>query len=404
MKKILSFALVCVMLAAIVMIPVCAQQTNVEVQALKFAEKPTIDGTISEDEWGAVSVTVNANEAADLENAAEGVNEFNTYLGAVGGEISEEVRNDMSYQLWMRWDDEYFYVAVKVHDADGHAATKSGDDIWNNDCVQMRVDPEGPDSKQVADDPTFDWKTTEWDYVKGTSADGGFGSEGNKLWNSAKKMINAGFALVGPADPRTASCWDMQAHVAMDGTLFEATTYDISGDLDDEDFACETSYEIAIPWGTIGDKVMGDGWKPDAESYLGMSLVVLNALGGGADSYLTWGCGVCGGQGSEARTTCGGSNAILLSSETISPKAGYALTPEDTTAETEDVAPTTQSANPSANTDAAEETQSAAKTARANRNADASDGFPVWAIIVIAVAAVAIIAAVIMIVLKKKKK
>ena len=405
MKKIISMAIVCVMLAAIIMIPVSAAQTNVEVKALKFTEKPTIDGTISEDEWGEVSFTVKASEAQDKENAAEGVNEFNTYLGGVGGDISELVRNDMSYQLWMRWDDEYFYVAVKVHDADGHAANKTGADIWNNDGVQMRVDPEGPDSKQVADDPSFDWKTTEWDYVKGTSADGGFGSEGSKIWNSNKKIINAGFALTGPEGARTASKWDMQAQAAMPDTLFEATTYDISGDTDDEDFACETSYEIAIPWGTIGDKVKGEGWVPAAEDYLGMTLVVLNALGSGADSYLTWGCGVCGGQGSEARTTCGGSNAILLSADTYSPKTGYAVTPEETEpAETETKAPV-ESANTPATQESEEsgDTTTKAPSNRANRNtADESSGLPTWALIVIIVAAVAVVAAVVVVILKKR--
>ena len=406
MKKFLSMALVCVMLAAIVLIPVSAAQTNVEVKALKFTEKPTIDGTISEDEWGDVSFTVKASEAQDKENAAEGVNEFNTYLGGVGGDISEDVRNDMSYQLWLRWDDEYFYVAVKTHDADGHAASHTGSDIWNNDGVQMRVDPEGPDSKQVADDPSFDWKTTEWDYVKGTSADGGFGSEGSKIWNSNKKIINAGFALTGPEGARTASSWDMQAQAAMPDTLFEATTYDLSGDTDDDDFSCETSYEIAIPWSTIGDKVKGEGWIPAAEDYLGMTLVVLNAVGSGADSYLTWGCGVCGGQGSEARTTCGGSNAILLSSDTFAPKAGYAVTPEETEpAETETKAPTTEAANDATDAQSEDDAATTTKASRANRNtSDDEGGLPTWALIVIIVAAVAIVAAVVVIILKKKKK
>jgi hypothetical protein len=409
MKKFLSAALVCVMLSAIVMVPVFAKQTNMEVTAYKFTEQPTIDGTISEDEWGAPVVTVKASEAADKENADQGVNEFNSYLGAVGGEIQEIVRNEMSYQIWTGWDDAYFYVAVKVHDADGHAATKSGDDIWNNDCVQMRVDPQGPDSKQVADDPSFDWKTTEWDYVKGTDSSGGFGSEGSKLWDNNKKLINAGFALVGPAEPRKAQAWDMQPHAAMPDTLFEATTYDLSGDLEDEDYACETSYEIALPWSTIGEKVKGADWVPNANDYLGMSLVVLNALGSGADSYLTWGCGVCGGQGSEARMTCGGSNAILLSGETFTPKAGYDVTPESTE-ETEDVAPTTTANNNSGNDTAAEKDETTTKAAsdntRVNRGDQTDDesGFPVWAIILIICAVVVVAVIVVVVVLKKKKK
>lgn len=387
------------------MIPVSAEQTNVEVKALKFTEAPTIDGTISEDEWGEVSATVLASEAADKENADQGVNEFNTYLGAVGGEISDDVRNNMSYQLWTRWDDDYFYIAVKVHDADGHAANSTGSEIWNNDAVQVRVDPQGPDSKQVADDPSFDWKTTEWDYVKGTSQDGGFGSEGAKLWNNAKKIINAGFALTGPEGARVNSSWDMQPQAAMPDVLFQATTHDVSGDLEDDDFSCETSYEIALPWSTIGEKLNGADWKPAADDYLGMSLVVLNAVGTGADSYLTWGCGVCGGQGSEARTTCGGSNAILISSDTYSPKAGYDTTPESTEDTEEAQTPTTGNANANAGTEkAADNADDTANTTtkRASRNTESESSFPWWIIIV--VAAVAVVAVVVVVILKKKKK
>jgi hypothetical protein len=277
----------------------------------------------------------------------------------------------------------------------------------------MRVDPQGPDSKQVADDPSFDWRTTEWDYVKGTNSDNGFGSDGSLVWNGNTRMINAGFALVGPAEPRTAIAWDMQPQQEMKTTLFEATTYDVSGDLDDDDMSCVTSYEIAIPWDTIGKKLMGADWIPSDEDILGMSLVVLCSIGGGADSYLTWGCGICGGQGKEARQTCGGSNAVVLSAETFTPADTYPLT----TDETEPVETDTKAAEPADTNgsndtvvDTAEETDEAKTTGKAPSTSKSTDdkttsnGLPTWAIVVIIVAAVAIVAAIIGIVLSKKKK
>ena len=336
MKKILSMAIVCIMLAAIVMIPVGAEQTNVDVSALKFAKAPTIDGTLSEDEWGAPTYVIKATEAADKENASEGVSDHNTYLSVkadIDGEFIDKFRNDFDYNLWLRWDDRYFYVAVQVNDPDGHHATETGGNIWANDAVQLRVDPQGPDSKQAATaadrGETFDWKTTEWDFAAGTSNSetDAFGGDGNpKVWNNAGKLINAGFALVGdmPSEYGPVS-YDMQAKAAMKGVLFSATT-DFDPDAEEDNLSCVTNYEIALPWSVIGGKLNGDDWKPETDTYLGMSLVVLNS---GGDVWLTWGCGICGAQGYDARETCGGTNAVLVSTEEITPKDGYATTPAE---------------------------------------------------------------------------
>ena len=68
MKKFLAFVLCAVMLSAMLAIPAFAARTNVDADALKFASKPTIDGTLSTEEWGEKTVTVKGEEAANKDD------------------------------------------------------------------------------------------------------------------------------------------------------------------------------------------------------------------------------------------------------------------------------------------------------------------------------------------------
>lgn len=382
MKKIISVVLACVLLSAMFVMPLSAAQSNVDVSALKFTKQPTFDGVISEEEWGAKTVTVKGSEAAT--NDDEEVNEFNTYMYFE----TEDVQEGMSYDLWLRWDAEYFYVAAVVHDPDGFSLPKGGDDIWNGDCLQMRVDPKGPNSIMVEKDPSYDYKTTEYDYVKCN-----FSSDGARAWADAKNIINAGFGLVKKTTPQA---YDMEKDVYMTetGTKVAINTID-TGD-GEEVLTCETSYEVAIPWATIGKD-----FQPAEETILGMSLVVLNSCGANFNAYLTWGSGICGGQAKDARKTCGGSNAVTLSADTVTPADSYAVATEEVT-ETE--APVTTEA-PAANNGAS--TTKAPTTTKAPDGPNdfggvKGEGFPVWAIILIIVAAVVVVAVVVIVVVKKK--
>ena len=396
MKKILCTALMLMMLASMFAIPASAEQSNVEVNALKFTEKPSIDGVVSEDEWGAPTVRVNANEAATKEDAAEGVNEFNTYIEFE----DEEVYENMYYDIWLRYDADNYYIAVKVHDVDGFAAPNQGGNIWNNDCVQLRVDPQGPISSMKADDPSFDYKTTAYDYAKY-----GFGGSNGitRAWANSAKLINAGFALVRGT---TAQAYDMATdpgHVL--DCEFEATCVEIGDQIDD--FTVETTYEIAIPWGVIGDAVMGDGYKGAEGDVLGMTLVVLNSNGSDFNALLTWGSGITGGQGQTARQTAGGSNAVVLSADTVTPKAGYAVATEEVTeTETEKADdPATEAPSDDAEDTAEADTKAPTKSATNYANAKTkSGGLSTGAIIGIIAGAVVVVAAVVILILKKKKK
>lgn len=391
MKRFFCSALAGMMLSAALALPASAAQSNVDVDALRFTEPPTIDGIISEEEWGAVTVTVRANEAATKEDDA--VNRYNTYIEYDDPNIFE----NMYYDLWLRYDDDYFYVAARVHDVDGHAASNPNAGIWNNDVVQLRIDPQGPNSAMLKKVENYDYKTTAYDYTRCNYSD-----EKNRAWQSGSKLIDACFALIHGTRPQA---WDTEAVVPMETSVFDATTVKL-GD-GEEDFSCETSYEIAIPWAQIGDKVMGEGYRAQTGDVLGMTLMVRNSCGASYDAILEWGSGLNVNRAKEARKTSGGSNAVTLSEETFTPAAPYAVAGNETEDTTEAPADTTAPGPTDANTVA--DTQSGASDSSSGKPTDYSNvsgGVSIGVIIGIAAAAiaVAVVAVLAAVIVKRKKK
>lgn len=381
MKKIISVILACIMLSALFVMPTSAAQSNVDVSALKFTKQPTIDGVISEEEWGAMTFSVKGSEAST--NSDESVNEFNTYIEFQ----DEEVREYFGYDVWLRWDADYFYIGAIVHDPDGHSLPQGGASIWNGDVIQFRIDPSGPNSCMKRADPNYDYKTTAFDFNKYI-----FKDDTSRIWVNASKLINAGIGLVNKT---SAQAFDMQAEkdMTLDGTLVGITTVD-TGDMVDT-FYCETVYECAIPWATIG--------ATGAENtLLGMTMVGFNSVAGSYNAYLTWGSGLCGSQSRDARKTAGGSNAVTLVADEVTPADTYAVV----TTEVETVPDfiITEKADDGASTTKAPETTTP-KVDNPNDFDDVqNEGFPVWAIVLIVVAVVAVVAVVVIVIVKKKKK
>lgn len=380
MKKIISVILACIMLSALFVMPASAAQSNVDVSALKFTKQPTFDGVISEEEWGAMTFSVKGSEAAA--KGDEAVNEFNTYIEFE----EEEIREAMQYDVWLRWDAEFFYLGVIVHDPDGHSLPDGGANIWNGDVVQFRVDPNGPNSCMKKADPNYDYKTTAFDYDKYN-----FKKETSILWQNNSKLINAGIGLVGKTTPQA---FDMQAEKDMteDGTIIGITCTD-TGDMETT-FGCDTVYECAIPWSTIG----GTGTE---NSVYGMTMVVFNSVAGSYNAWLTWGSGLCSGQARDDRKTAGGSNAVTLVAEEVTPADTYELA--TTATETEPALVFTQNEDDGTTT-TKPVTTTKGDAGPVDMSGVQNEGLPVWAIVLIIVAVVAVVAVVVVIVLKKKKK
>ncbi len=355
MKKILSSILTAATLASAMLVPVTAEaavSVTQEVDVLYMRTQPTFDGVIGADEWGATpSFTVNGAEAAvPGDTAPSAKNTFAHYEYEYDvptktftkiDEANKALVKQISYDVWLRWDTKYLYVAAKVNDPDGYYLPAGRENIWNGDCFQFRVDPQGPNGYQKYKNPAYDYKT------EGFNVDGAE-SIGFVPWAYKTKICNIGLGAVNgdTSNSRNVQAYDMadQGTGKMEkpqllndpkklgpdvnplkDTNDYASLFNMSI-IDNGDGTSVNCYECAVPWAYLdqwgfGQVAVGAVW--------GMSAVVLDGYknndpesmmyGTPYQSYLTWGSGICGAQQDDAvlRPTIGGSNAIILSDKDI---------------------------------------------------------------------------------------
>lgn len=269
MKKesriILTFLLLLTMFTALIL-PVNAvtykARKSESADALYFDTPPVLDGTINEYEWG--QPTVRVIDDGTLSSS------FSMRVGDTG--ILEDDSNtpDEYYDMWLRWDEKYFYVAVKIPDAiPFHQYADGSGDFWNGDVIQFGTDSGG-----------------NWEMQEGTSMTSAWGP-GYKLHLVAKSSNdNKDYSY----SYNYTDYYKLQYYVNNDGRY--------------------TSYEVAIPWDScITDNVA----DIKAGKIIGFAMVVLMA-DDSSDYYgwLGWGDNICYTHLDEARV---GNNAITLSSE-----------------------------------------------------------------------------------------
>ena len=210
----------------------------------------------------------------------------------------------MYYELWLRWDEDYYYVAVRVKDPDGHSLKNGRNETWNGDGFQFRLDSKGSNAAGV---PTA-----------------------GKPWSRGDVPdICAGFAEI--ADGFT-EVWDNVRNVGVTpflGGSVDAEVVPAGVSYSTDSSAGYTTYELAIPWAylhadqghtyTVYSRKNKDGGI--GKEY-GMSAVVYNADGvSGSRTYnagLGWGSGIINVQQDEYASTCGGSNLVSLSGDKVS--------------------------------------------------------------------------------------
>ena len=295
------------------------------VEALYFENEPTIDGSISEAEWGESTVYMSSTEAASMADNKPYYASFFYWVGAAQGTGEGDLM--IEYELWLRWDENNYYVGVKVNDYDGHSLRYGKNEAWNGDAIQFRVDPEG---NNVSGDLRKPWSEGEFvpDIMCGYSQiAGGFFECYDNANGSEKGLTEYSNPFWGAVD----------VAVAPAGSNYSKDTA-----------AGYTTYEIAIPWKYIfenADYNAKDNNTPYTLEYsefhwrdnpnggigveLGMSLTVLNAEAGksGYNSYLSWGSGVAGTNNvdeiyNQPMKTCTGSNLVVLSDASVDPNAG----------------------------------------------------------------------------------
>ncbi len=346
MKKILSSILAAATVASVMLVPATAEgavSVTQEENVLYMSTQPTFDGIINADEWGEKTFSVSGADAAEPGDTAPAANntfahyefEYDTVSKEFTkiDEVNKELIKKLSYDVWLRWDTKYLYIATKVNDPDGYYLPAGRERIWDGDCVQFRVDPQGPNGYQKYKNPDYDYKTAGFDIE---AAEG----VGYMPWAYRTKICNIG---LGAVNGDISNSRNVQAYDMADQGTGNMTKQQMLNDpkklgpnvnpLEDEndyaslfnmsitdngDGTSTNTYECAVPWAFIdqwglGQVAVGYVW--------GMSLVVLDGwndndpLSSAYKSYLTWGSGICGAQQDQAvlRPTLGGSNAIILS-------------------------------------------------------------------------------------------
>ena len=337
MKRILSSVLAVATVAAVMLFPTSAEVTSVtqEVEVKYLSTVPTFDGDITAEEWGEKSFTVSGATAAKPGDTAPSeyntfawyTHEYDTTLKTIISEDEEDKAKiqGLTYDVWLRWDTKYLYMAVLVNDPDGYYLPNGRENIWNGDCVQFRVDPMGPNSYLTYKNPEYDYAAEGFDTEKSVGV-------GYMPWAYRTKICNIGMGY--PADRNEAQVFDRADQGT--GNMEKPQKLNDPKKLGpgknpfgtDVDYASlfgmkvndngTNTYEVAVPWAFLdqwgkGQAAVGYAW--------GMSIVVLNGYNDGDattspfESYLTWGSGICGAQQDDSwlRPTLGGSNAIILS-------------------------------------------------------------------------------------------
>lgn len=321
MKKLFAALLSGMLLSSVLAVGVSAQQTNVDVDVLKFTKQPTFDGTVSKEEWGKPTLTVAAKNAANKDDNKE-VSPENTYA-----EFEfESFFNKMYFDMWLRWDSEYFYLAVRVNDPDGHSLSNYADNMWNGDSLQFRIDPAGPSSGMYSKFPDFDYKNDPFEYKKFDLA-----GKRHSLWKNGN---NLALVFAGLVDGVNAQAYEAMMQKPMTDAVVSINTVPNDPTQSGDDFGCVTTYEMAFTWASFFERFYSknepsedvENFVPKDGALLGMTLVVDNGSGAGRDSLLTWGSGIHPEQGKNARKTIGGSNAIHLSDTSVTPEDSYAKT------------------------------------------------------------------------------
>lgn len=228
---------------------------------LYFDDQPVFDGVINEYEWGVPTVRIIDDGSSP--------SSFSMRVGDTGKLGDASATPDHYFDMWLRWDEKYFYLALKTPDNKPfHQYADGSGDFWNGDVIQFGTDSGG--NWEMQDGPT---QTSSW----GT---------GYKLHLFAKcSNDNKDYAF------------------SYNYTDYSELLYCIKND------GKFTSYETAIPWSPY---IIDDIAEIKAGKVLGFAMTLLFA-NDASDYYgwMGWGDNICYNQLDESRV---GNNAITLSS------------------------------------------------------------------------------------------
>ncbi len=272
MKKILS-----VIIAAFLVFSLCTfvsaeEEEFATVEALQFDKEPDIDGKVSVEEWGDPTV-------AHIK-----------YPENPQTDVSKDDQTDVEFTIWFRYTFEGFYIAAQTPDTSPCNDNVTTQNIWNGDCLQMRLDPYG------------------------CTADQYLTPSPSRELNFSEDYQEFAFAYCKEDGECYSYCW----HGVMQGLALqsEGGKYGASND------GKITTYEVFVPWEELLPENM-----PHVGTTYGISAALLTATEGENDNtwqnWLEWGSGVINNRNDNI---CG-TNRLVMSGKTVFD--GPALTDPD---------------------------------------------------------------------------
>ena len=238
------------------------------VEALQFDKLPEIDGKVTVEEWGQPTVS------------------HIKYPENPQTDVSKEEQTDVEFTIWFRYTFDGLYIAAQTPDTSPCNDNVDGAQIWNGDCLQMRLDPYG------------------------CTEDQGLFPSAARDANYSEDYQEFAFAYCKDDGLCYAYCW----HGIMEGMALqsEGGKYGASND------GTTTTYEVFIPW----DELVYDA--PHVGTSYGISAALLTATEGENSNkwqnWLEWGAGVINGRDDNI---CG-TNRLIMAGTTIF--GGAALT------------------------------------------------------------------------------
>ena len=277
MKKLFAALLAAIMILSIHAFAAAEEEEEfATVEALQFDKLPDIDGKISADEWGDPTV-------AHIK-----------YPENPQTDVSKDDQTDVEFTIWFRYTFDGFYIAAQTPDTSPCNDNVDSSQIWNGDCLQMRLDPYG------------------------CTEDQGLVASASRDVNYSEDYQEFAFAYCKEDGECYAYCW----HGVMSGLALqsEGGKYGASND------GTTTTYEVYIPW----DELLFENMPHVGTSY-GIAAALLTATDGENDNkwqnWLEWGSGVINGRDDNI---CG-TNRLVMSGKTVF--GGAALTDPDPDAE-----------------------------------------------------------------------
>ncbi|HHT94203.1 MAG TPA: hypothetical protein GXZ66_11980 [Clostridiaceae bacterium] len=260
---ILCFLIIAVLSTQLVSVNALEPDTR---EALKFTKPPTIDGTISAEEWG--DPTVKGIKHGEPSNA-----------------IAKDSSQDITFDVWVRWDDNNVYIALQTPD-EKLINLNTGELMWNGDAVQLEVDPLGNWQSQGKSDYTY-------------------------VSENAREIVYS-----NNSNDHKAQAWCYTLGGEPEG---EYSISNVDG---------TTTYEISIPWSFFD--VDGPGEE------IGLTIALLTCSSYTYDGWLEYGSGCIMEKAEEDKS---GNNKIVLSETEFTPADTYTTfnpTPSPTPEETDD--------------------------------------------------------------------